>query len=157
MKKYLIIIVFAIIVSVLSGKYIFSFYDEPTTKPVVSNTKESVYIIQQGVYSTEANAKNNSKDLDFYIIEKDNNYYKVYVGITQSEEMSNKIKEIYNSMGKEIYIWKKDITNETFSEILKQYDKLLKEKTSNEEILNIESQVLSKYEELIIRNYEGDD
>jgi hypothetical protein len=156
MKKFLAIISFAVIMSLLFGKYIFNFYKETSEK--VSNTvEEKVYFIQQGAYSSEESANNNSKDLNFYIIEKEETYYKVYVGITQNEEFSNKIKEIYSSMNKSIYVKEKIVSSLAFLEILKQYDNLLKDKTTNDEILNIEKQVLSKYKELVLQNGEGTD
>jgi hypothetical protein len=158
MKKLLIFISFAVIVSLLFGKYIFSYYKDNNEGKKVSNAvEEKVYFIQQGAYSSEENAIINSKDLNFYIVEKEDNYYKVYVGITQSTEFSNKIKGIYNEMNKSIYIKEKDISNLAFLEVLKQYDNLLKDKTTNEEILSIEKQVLSKYKELVIQNGEGTD
>jgi peptidoglycan hydrolase CwlO-like protein len=151
MKKTLLVILIAIFVTTLYGKYIYSLY-ESDTETVDSTVDELIYIVQQGVYSSEENAKKYSTDLNYYIIDKDNNYYKVYVGITQSKESSDKIKGIYNNMGKDIYVWEKNINNKAFIEVLKQYDALMKDKTDSKDIIPIQTQVLGKYEELVIRN-----
>jgi hypothetical protein len=153
MKKTLLVILIAIFVTTLYGKFIYSIY-ESDSKPVDSTIDELVYIIQQGVYSSEENAKKYSADLNYYVIDKDNNYYRVYVGITQSKENSEKIKEIYKDMGKDIYVWEKNINNKAFLEVLKQYDALMEEKSDSKDIISIQTQILGKYEELVIRENE---
>lgn len=156
MKKVIIIVLFAAL-SFIYGKYIFDLYKNPKEEPVSSTTEETVYMLQQGAYSTEANAISNSKDLNFYIIEHDDSYYRVYVGVTEDATYRDKIKGIYNDLGKDIYIREKKISNAEFLEDLKQYDNLLKSSTSNDNILSIEKEVLGKYKELVIENGEGAD
>ncbi len=153
MKKTILIILFAVLISLTFGNYIFSLYNGEVT-PVTVDLDEMVYVIQQGVYSSEENAHKNSKDLDFYIVKKDNDYYRVYVGLTHDKNISEKIKEIYTDGGKDIYVYEKKINNDAFIEVLKQYDNILNERNKAEEILSIQKQVLSKYRELVLEDEE---
>ena len=52
----------------------------------------------------------------------------------------------------DIYIRKENINNKEFIDNLKQYDKLVNETYDKNIIVNAEKQILSRYEELVIRN-----
>ena len=146
----MLLIIFCSLLSVIYGKYIIDIYKSNTIE--VISEYENIYILQQGVYSTFDNANKNSKDLYYYIVEKDDKYYRVYVGITQNKENSEKVKGIYKGKGKDIYVWEKQVNNNEFLEALKQYDNMLNEKNEEKDILEVEKKVLEKYEELIIKN-----
>jgi len=67
-------------------------------------------------------------------------------------ENVDKIKGYYEQKGYDIYVKQININNENFSVVLEQYDGLLKESSDPEVIGTICSQVLNKYEELVLRN-----
>ena len=58
-------------------------------------------------------------------------------------------KKIYEDMGYQIYLMDKTINNEEFSNNVTQFDLLVSESDSSEDILTIEEVVLANYEELI--------
>ena len=63
----------------------------------------------------------------------------------------DKIKDSYY-VTDNIYIRKENINNKEFIDNLKQYDKLVNETYDKNIIVNAEKQILSRYEELVIRN-----
>ena len=64
----------------------------------------------------------------------------------------NKIKGYYAEKGYNTYVKEISIDNENFITVLEQYDSLLKESTDSEVIGTVCSQVLNKYEELVVRS-----
>ena len=94
----------------------------------------------------------NLKAIPYYIYVVDNEKYYVYIGITFLTENVDKIKGYYEQKGYDIYVKQININNENFSVVLEQYDGLLKESSDPEVIGTICSQVLNKYEELVLRN-----
>ena len=57
-------------------------------------------------------------------------------------------KKIYEDMGYQIYLMDKTINNEEFSNNVTQFDLLVSESDSSEDILTIEEVVLANYEEI---------
>lgn len=150
MKKTLLCFLLAIIIGVCYGRFLFKQYDRKLD--TVFDKTSIIYVLQQGVYSSLTNVEQNTKNLDYYIIEKDEPYFRVYVGITQAEKSIAKIKEIFLEKGNNIYVRELTNNNETFLTVLKQYDLLLETVTEAEQIKQIQKQVLAKYEELVMIN-----
>ncbi|HHX16677.1 MAG TPA: hypothetical protein GX725_02015 [Mollicutes bacterium] len=148
MKKILMPIIGAIVIGLILGKVLFSQY-EKKLDPVFEE-KEKIYVLQQGVYSSAENVEKHTTNLDYYIVDKDNEYYRVYVAITHNKDNVEKLKQHYKSKGNDIYVRELDVKNLEFLELIKQYDLLL-ESSGDNEIEQIEKQVISKYEELITR------
>ena len=149
MKKILTPIIFAIAIGLILGKVLFSQY-EKKLNPVFEE-KEKIYVLQQGVYSSLENVEKYTTHLDYYIVDKDNDYYRVYVAITHNKDNVEKLKKHYKSKGNDIYVRELEINSLEFFELIKQYDLLLENSSEGNEIEQIEKQVISKYEELIIR------
>ena len=150
MKKFFITVFFAIMIGVLYGKVIFNQYDKELEE--VFSENENIYILQQGVYSSLDNVEKNTTKIDYFIIERDDKYYRVYIGITKDKDNINKIREIYTKDGNDIYVREVNNNNMAFLEVLGQYDLLLEKSIEKNQILQIQKQVLAKYEELVIRN-----
>lgn len=145
MKKLLYTCLFTIIISVLFGNYIFSSYKSSIEKIVnASISSEKIYMLLYGSYNSLDKVKN--IDLDNYILEEENGFYKVYVGITKKEENSKKLKEIYKEKGNIIYVREKYISNlELIDYIMNNENNF--DNISNEEILSIENNIINKYKE----------
>ncbi len=112
--------------------------------------KESVYFLQQGVYSSKESMEENTLFLTDYIYEvKDSKYY-VYVGITKNLENSEKIKGFYEKNGYILYRKSFEIQGLEFIEKLEEYDELLKNAKEDSEISLLCKQILTSYKELII-------
>lgn len=152
MKKNVFVIFLALIIGTMLGIFVLKQYEfEGKIVPVVGKSKNA-YFIQQGVYSSMESMKENMSDFSYYIYSiKDNKYY-VYIGITFLEENLNKIKGYYEEKGYITYVKELTINNESFITVLEQYDKLLQNSNEDEVITTVCSQVLSKYEELVLKN-----
>ena len=83
------------------------------------------------------------------VISENKNYYYVYIGITKNIDVAKKIKELYEERGYKIKIKEKQLKNEEFSNNVSQFDILLKEATTFDEVLTIEKIILSNYDDLI--------
>lgn len=154
MKKYFWSIFFSLIVGVYLGRFILNQYDDFNIFPV-SLSYDTVYFLQQGVYSNEEIMKNNMSSFDYYIYDVEDDGYHTYVGITKNHENALKIKEFFKEKGYDIYVRENNIKNNSFISVLNQYDILLSnsDKSSIDSICN---QVLSSYEELVINENKGD-
>ena len=94
--------------------------------------------------------KNASLKYDSYIyIEQDSKFY-VFVGLTKNEENKDKLKSYFESLGYDIYIKEMELNQASFLETLDQYDLLLKETKTNQEIKEVNKSILAKYEELVV-------
>ena len=151
MKKYIIPIVLALVVGLVLGRFMLNQYNfEGKIIPVMNNKKQA-YFIQQGVYSSKESMENNVKDFPYYIYMVDNDKYYVYIGITFLEENMDKIKGYFKQKGYDTYVKEISISDQNFIMVLEQYDSLLKESNDYEVIGTICSQILNKYEELVLK------
>lgn len=149
-------IIIPTIVSLLVGSYlgyiIFNQYKNNNVENVF-NENEKVYFLQQGVYSNIENIEKNTTQISDYIYFKDNEQYRVFVGLTTNNENSKKIKGIFNNKNYDIYIKEINISNRAFIEKLKQYDELISATTDEAVILGIVKQILNEYE-LVVKSDE---
>jgi len=146
MKKLFLTCLFTTTLSILFGIYIFSSYKR-TIENIVSTSllSEKVYMLLYGSYNSKD--KVDKLSLDNYKLEKENGFYKVYVGVNLSLENANKIKEIYKEKGNIIYVREKYISNLEFIDYMQSND----EEFSNidkEKILSIENNIIDKYKEI---------
>ena len=145
MKKLLLTCLFSTIISLLFGNYIFTSYKTATERIIATSTQsEKVYMLLYGSYNSKE--KVDKITIDNYILEEDNGFYKVYIGVSLSLENAKKIKEIYNNLGNSIYIREKYINDFEFIYYLESVDKF--DNLSNDEILNIEDDIIDKYKEI---------
>ena len=149
MKKYLLTFLIAIVIGFfLSNFFLRQYNDFNGIK--VSGIGEELYFIQYGVFSNLESLEENTIELQNYVYTRQDNLYYVYVGITKIEENANKIVELYKSLGYDTIIKKFSITNKDFLELLVNYDEVLRSTNDNTAISSIISQVLTKYEEVVI-------
>lgn len=153
MKSKLIIpTIISLVVGSYLGYLIFNQYKNNTIIPAF-NEQENVYFLQQGVYSSIESINENTKMISDYIYYKENDQYKVYVGITTNSDNAAKIKQIFNNKNYDIYIKEIPISDNAFVEKLKQYDELINATTDEAVILGIIKQILNEYE-LVVKNDE---
>lgn len=155
MKKNLETIIVCIAVGFLLGQFMFNQYHKeektPTTIPVIQQ-EEKLYFLQQGVYSSIENMKQNLTDLEYYTYtEKDGKYY-VYVAIIKSQENMEKLKGYFNQKGYDIYVKEISVASTAFLEVLNQYEQLLKGTNDEKTIQAACTQILAKYEELVVND-----
>lgn len=143
-------IIFSILVGYVFGNVIFKQYNHNIID--VFNQTTKVYFLQQGVYSSTDSMQKNTKGLANYIYTKDNNYYRVYAAITKDAGNATKLKEIYTTLGNDIYVKEMEISNDNFINILDQYDRLIKSTDDKSSIIDIVKGILVKYKELVVGN-----
>lgn len=150
-NKTIIYVILAILIGVILGKNIYDGYAKEIESTFSENKMEEVYLIQYGVYSSNESMIENTKKLkNYFYYEEDNKFY-VLIGITGNKELKEKIVNSYN-VDTDVYLKKIETDNMTFLETLKQYDNLISNTDDKNTIANAEKQVLSKYEELILRS-----
>lgn len=152
MKKYITTFLVALVIGLVIGRFILNQYTFEGRIVSTFNTGEKVYFIQQGVYSSKENMETGTKTLPYYIYNIEDNKYYVYIGITENSENAEKIKGYYDDLGYITYVKEFNINNNNFMTVLRQYDLLLKESNDLEVIGTICSQVLNKYEELVLKD-----
>lgn len=147
MKKTVIWGITFICLGFLMGDLIFNNRD--LILDSINSRGEVYYFIQEGVYSDKEILENNLSKLDHKIIDYNNNRFYVYVGITKSKEVAEKLQKIYTKKGVQVIQKEKYLENEEFSSNVAQFDLLIDETDVTEEILTIEEVVLANYDELI--------
>ena len=145
MKKTIIYGFISVVAGIVLGKYlsIEDFKSLPTFK-----TGESYYFLQEGIYSSEENLAENTKNIETKLVEKSNDKYYVYLGITKNLKVAEKLKQLYENQGYQVYIKEVELKNEEFYNNVTQFDLLLNNDISESEMLTIEEVVLANYEEI---------
>lgn len=152
MKKYIMTFALALVIGLVIGRFILNQYTFEGKIVSTFNKQEKAYFIQQGVYSSKENMESATSSLPYYIYSVEDNKYYVYAGISLNLENVDKIKGYYESLGYTTYVKEIFINNNDFITVLTQYDLLLKETKDKQVIGTICSQVLTKYEELVLKN-----
>lgn len=145
MKKTIIYGFISVVAGIVLGKYlsIEDFKSLPTFK-----TGELYYFLQEGIYLSEENLAENTKNIETKLVEKSNDKYYVYLGITKNLKVAEKLKQLYENQGYQVYIKEVELKNEEFYNNVTQFDLLLNNDISESEMLTIEEVVLANYEEI---------
>ena len=104
---------------------------------------ELLYFIQIAAYKNTANVSKITKELDSYIvIKEEDNLYHIYIAITKNKKNLEKIKEFYIKKGNNIYVREKKVSCKNFLNQIDNYELLL-ENSNN--ILSIEKEILKSF------------
>lgn len=141
MKKYIVTIIISLLVGFLLSNYMIKEYDSDILS--VFNEKKTLYLVQQGVYSSMESMKENTSNLNEYIYSNIDNLYYVYIGITLDVENTIKIQNAYKDMN--TIVKTNVISDKKLIEYIEKYDMILKETSDDETIKEITKQVLKKY------------
>ena len=146
MKKKIFFVIVLISIGIILGTKI---YSAKTALENVFSEGTTYYFLQEGVYTSETIMNENTNEISAKIVDYENNKYYVFLGITKDENNAKKIKKIYTDKGYNVYIKEQKLNNEEFSSNVTQFDLLINNTTSPEEILTITEVVLANYEEII--------
>lgn len=141
MKKYMLTIIISLLVGFLLSNYMIKEYDSNIL--TTFNEKKTLYLVQQGVYSSIDSMKEKTSDLNEYIYSNIDNLYYVYIGITLDVENATKIQNAYKDM--DTIVKTNTITDKELIEYIQKFDIVLKETNDEETIKEITKQVLKKY------------
>lgn len=146
MKRTIILAVVFLTLGTICGNFL---YQKAPNSISVFQQDSSYYFLQEGVYTSKDVMQESIKDIPHkLVVFKDDMYY-VYVGITKSEKNADKIQKIYEELGYQIHITTEALDNEEFSSNVTQFDLLVEEAESSEDVLTVEEVILANYEELI--------
>lgn len=150
MKKNIIWVVSCTIIGLIMGKIMFDQYNNNDTQKASGTiTEAKVYFFQVGVYSSLENMKNAAVNYGDYIYREQDSKYYLFVGLTKSEENKEKLKTYFKKLYNDVYIKEIVLTNSGFLDTLDQYDLLLKEAKTDQEIKEVTKSILAKYEEMV--------
>src|SRR5574344_2558983 len=144
MKKYLIVIFFAI----LTGAGLAYVTLKKSNVIAIDANQTKAYLIQIGVYKSLDNASNLASNYENSIILNENNLYHVYTHLFTNEVLIQKVKKDYDEKNISCYI--KDITlNKDILKQIQSYENLLVQ-TNDMEVINKTSiEMLKIYKESI--------
>ncbi len=147
MKKVFIV---SIVLGIVFSLILYLNYKKNINENVEIN---KLYFFQISAYKNLENVKNKTKNLESYIVIKENdNLYHIYVGLTKNLKNLQKIKEFYSKNGDNIYVREKNVGCENFMSDLNNYEVLLSTAESKKAIEKIEKEVLKKYKEYNCEN-----
>lgn len=142
--------VLAIVCGFFFGRLFFNDYKNNSLTTFSEGDK--LYFIQIGVYNDLDSIKNNYSDYKNYLVLEEDDGFHVYVGISSSKEISNKIKGHYESLGNNIYIKEKYVNNYDFISILNEYDKITNITNNEKDLVEIEKIIISNYKEMVVED-----
>ncbi len=140
-KKFLLIL---IIITCLFSCSIFGLYKR---KSVVKN---KYYLLQVGAYKDYDSISKKTKEYENYLVLKEEDLYKLYIGVTKDKEVYKKLVNLYASTSS---IYKKEITlsNQKFDDTLIKYDSLIKNSEDIKEINLVIKSELKFLEEMLAK------
>lgn len=144
MKKYLLTIIISLLIGFLLSNFMLKQYDDAVSIMPTFKQEETLYLVQQGVYSSLTSMQENTKNIPYYVYTLDNNLYYVYIGMSLDMDNIEKIRKYYDNM--ETIVKSKTITDENFINTLKMNDEVLKQTEDREVIKETINNVLKKYE-----------
>ncbi len=141
--KILIPISLSIVVGYFFGTFLYNQYDDSL---MAFQDAKVVYFLQQGVFSNNDRLNEDLSKLDASFVEEENGKYYVYVGMTATYEIAEKIKSIYKEKGYSLYIKEKNISNPYFVSDIEEYDKLLNGQDNYDNLNEILKTIIDSYE-----------
>lgn len=140
-KKFLLIL---IIITCLFSCSIFGLYKR---KSVVKN---KYYLLQVGAYKNYDSISKKTKEYENYLVLKEEDLYKLYIGVTKDKEVYRKLVNLYTNTSS---IYKKEITlsNQKFDDTLTKYDSLIKNSEDIKEINLVIKSELKFLEEMLAK------
>ncbi len=139
--QFIVPLIIIILLAFISADYVYTRYQES-----IGNGENTVYFLQQGVYSNEDAIQNIAAS---YITIQENHKFYTYLGMTLEKSNAEKVKKLYEKKNIPVYIKPQTVSNVEFLNALSQYDILLKSTDDGEEITNILETILSTYEEIL--------
>lgn len=146
-KKFLGWIGIAILTGLILGNIFYKQYEKEQN---LDNEYNS-YLLQLGVYKTKEDIKKNVGNVESYMVVENNNLYYVYLGISTKKDNAEKVKDAFLDNDIKVSIKKTVIDNIEFMSNLEQFDVLLDNASSNEDIMSINEVIMSSYEEMVLK------
>ena len=150
MKKYIVSILFGLLIGFFLSKTLLEEYHGYTKVKTVSSTGVTAYFVKYGEYDSIDELEKETISLVNYIYTEKDNKYSVYIGITTKPENLEKLITYFKNMNYNVTTEEFIITNKDYINYLENADKLLANTNDLTVLGEVSSQILSKYEELVI-------
>lgn len=151
MKLFKIMPIFlGIVIGSVFGVTIIKDYKSKEKLTSVFNNSDVYYVVQKGVYSNIDDLKKDNSSLTYYIYTIEDGLYYVYLGITKNKQNLHKLTNYFKELGYDVIESEISFSNQNFSNILTDYDEMLKKTDDKNAIKTIYLQVLAKYNELVV-------
>ena len=146
-KKIFIPIILAVVIGYLCANYVLKEYHNFDT-----SDKTNIFFLQAGAYSSLDSAKEALSNITnkLTVKDKNKNMYYNYIGITSNSKEALKIKELYQNNNIDLFIKNVRIENKDFLTELEQYDILLENSKSLDEVNAVLKTILATYEERVL-------
>lgn len=138
----------AILSGLILGNIFYKQYEKEQNLDNVYNT----YLLQLGVYNSQKEAQEYLNDLENYMVIEKNNKFYVYLGISTKKSNAKKVQDAFLEKNIKVSIKKTVIDNVEFISNLEQFDILLDNASTNDDIMSINEVILSSYEEMVLGN-----
>ncbi len=145
--NFIIPIIVSILLGAFCGKLVFSQYQN---NEEVFNENNTIYVLQQGVYTKEETKINAMQNLPCAISVLDDGKYYVYVAMTKNQQNLEKVSKLFQEKKIDIYQKEIAVTNREFLNTLEQYDLLLENAKTEEEMISVIKVILASYEESVL-------
>lgn len=143
MKKYIVVVISAILIGSVFAYYIFYITDEDTV--LAMNEEEKVYLFQLGVFTSLENANAKKEESGSAIIKQINEYYYVYGAVYSDIYLVSTLKDYYDENNID-YAIKETIISSDFLTELQSYEELLIESDNMDVILKANQIILDKFD-----------
>ena len=144
-KGFILPIILALLIGYLCANYVLALYEEENTYP-----KTNIYFLQAGAYDNISSTKDELININNKLTVKEKGKYYTYIGITKDASIALKIKELYKNNNINLFIKNVRINNNDFLTELEQYDILLKNSKTFDEINSVLKTILATYEERVL-------
>lgn len=133
-------VLIAIILGFISAEVIYDDY-----KDGLDDNKYNAYLVQIGSFKDD-----DEIDPGNYLVLEEDGTYNVYAGITTKLSNATKIKNMYERENVNTYIKPIVIDNVEFMSNLEQFDILLEEVDSKDNLISINDVIISEYEQTVL-------
>lgn len=140
-KKVVFPIFLSVICGAICGKLVYQIYDKELKENL---SGEKIYLIQAGAYSTYDSMLKNTSLNNYVYYEDQDGLFKSIIGLTESQENIEKIKNTY---GEEVLISEYFSNDQELNKKIKEYDSQLKEISNPEEIKKLVLEMLTLYKD----------
>ena len=108
----------------------------------ITNENDIIYVFQIGVFKSLDNAENFLEEYPSGGIYKDNDLYRVIIGVTKSNR--EKLEKILNDKKQEYYVKELNANKDLLNELI-QYDEVLKYSDKEEAINNLNKSMVALF------------
>lgn len=142
MKKFLSIIIFALLVGTILAFFFYKDINEEVK--AIAKKEELVTLFQVGVFKDKDNASKFANTFTSSCIYEDNTYYRVIIGISYHEEAKLKLENIFLNEGIEYYLKETRVSKDLIVK-LNNYETILLKTNKKEVVYNILNSMLELY------------